>query len=81
MADPTSVTQQIVSESPAVEAYILNLLKNASNLAYDVNPDGTPAAQTLAQRLPGYQIRVLPPVRRQPLTPQVTQELVNLLRM
>ena len=50
MADPTTVTQQIVSESPAVEAYKLNLLKNASDLANNVG--GT----SLAKQLPNYQI-------------------------
>jgi hypothetical protein len=54
MADPT-VTQQIVSESPAVEAYKLNLLKNASNLAYNVDANGNPVAD-LASQLPNYQI-------------------------
>lgn len=55
MADPTSVTQQIVSESPAVEAYKLSLLKNASNLAYNVDANGNPTT-TLASQLPNYQI-------------------------
>ena len=50
MADPTTVTQQIVSESPAVEAYKLNLLQNASNLANNVG--GT----SLAKQLPNYQV-------------------------
>jgi len=50
MADPTTVTQQIVSESPAVEAYKLNLLKNASDLANNVG--GT----SLAKQLPNYQV-------------------------
>jgi len=52
---PTSVSQQIVSESPEVEAYKLNLLKNASNLAYNVDAQGNPIA-SLASQLPQYQI-------------------------
>ena len=52
---PTSVSQQIVSESPEVEAYKLNLLKNASNLAYNVDANGNPVA-SLASQLPQYQI-------------------------
>lgn len=50
MATPTSVSQSIVSESPEVEAYKLNLLKNASDLAYNA---GRP---TLASQLPSYQV-------------------------
>ena len=46
MADPTTVTQQIVSESPAIEAYKTNLLKTASDLAYNVNQP------SLASQLP-----------------------------
>ena len=52
---PTSVTQSIVSESPEVEAYKLNLLKNASNLAYNTDANGNPVA-SLASQLPQYQI-------------------------
>ena len=50
MADPTTITQQIVSESPAIEAYKTNLLKTASDLAYNVNQP------TLASQLPQYQV-------------------------
>lgn len=49
MAD--SVTQQIVSESPEVEAYKLKLLEQAQKLAFN-----TGAEQTLAQQLPSYEI-------------------------
>ena len=61
MADPT-VTQQIVSESPAVEAYKLNLLKNASNLAYNVDANGNPIS-SLASQLPNYQIAGFAPAQ------------------
>jgi len=50
MADPTTVTQQIVSESPAIEAYKTNLLKTASDLAYNVNQP------SLGSQLPQYQV-------------------------
>jgi len=50
MADPTTITQQIVSESPAIEAYKTNLLKTASDLAYNVNQP------SLASQLPQYQV-------------------------
>jgi len=50
MADPTTITQQIVSESPAIEAYKTNVLKTASDLAYNVNQP------SLASQLPQYQV-------------------------
>lgn len=50
MAD-TITTQRMLSESPEVEAYKLNLLKKASELA--TTPEGQPS---LASQLPGYQI-------------------------
>ena len=53
--EPTSVTQSIVSETPEVEAYKLTLLKNASNLAYNVDAEGKPVTP-LAQLLPQYKI-------------------------
>ena len=47
MADPTTITQQIVSESPAIEAYKTNLLKTASDLAYNVNQPSLASQNTL----------------------------------
>jgi len=64
---PTSVTQSIVSESPEVEAYKLNLLKNASNLAYNVDANGKPVA-SLASQLPQYQIAGFAPSQQAALT-------------
>jgi hypothetical protein len=49
MADNT-VTQQIVREDPAIEAYKLKLLQESQNLAFNV--DRTP----LSQQLPDYQV-------------------------
>jgi len=59
MAD--SVTQQIVSETPEVEAYKLDLLKQARDLAFNIKRDpvtGEVIGSTtpLGQQLPGYQV-------------------------
>ena len=61
----TAVTQQIVSESPLIEAYKLNLLKEARDLAFNVVTEVDPVTgqtrvirQTtpLSQQLPAYKI-------------------------
>jgi len=55
----TETTQQIVREAPEVEAYKLDLLKNARGLAFGVDPNTgqpLPANQTLAGQLPAYQV-------------------------
>jgi len=60
-------TQQIVRESPEVEAYKLDLLKNARGLAYGVDPNtgqALPANQTLAGQLPAYQVAGFSPAQQ-----------------
>ena len=55
-----TVTQQIVSETPEVEAYKLDLLKQARDLAFNIKRDaaGNVIGSTtpLGQQLPGYQV-------------------------
>ena len=57
MADVTT-SQQIVRESPEVEAYKLDLLQNARNLAFNLDANGKPLpeSQSFAANLPGYQV-------------------------
>jgi len=56
----TSVTQQIVSETPAIEAIKLDLLRQSRDLAYNVKRDaqGNVIGTTtpLSQQLPGYKV-------------------------
>jgi len=61
MADET-VTQQIVRESPEIEAYKLKLLQEAQNLAFNV--DRTP----LSQLLPAYQVSDFSPAQLAAMT-------------
>jgi hypothetical protein len=66
MADVTT-SQQIVREAPEVEAYKLDLLKNARALAYGVDPNtgqALPANQTLAGQLPAYQVAGFSPAQQ-----------------
>ena len=68
----TAVTQQIVSESPLIEAYKLNLLKEARDLAFNVVTEVDPVTgqtrvvrQTtpLSQQLPAYQVAGFSPAQ------------------
>jgi len=71
----TQVTQQIVSESPEVEAYKLNLLQQARDLAFNVVTEPDPSDPTgvkrrvvrtttpLSQQLPGYQVAGFSPAQ------------------
>ena len=66
MADITT-SQSIVRESPEVEAYKLDLLKNARGLAYNVDPNtgaALPATQSLAANLPAYQVAGFSPAQQ-----------------
>jgi len=66
MADITT-SQSIVRESPEVEAYKLDLLKNARGLAYNVDPNTgaeLPATQSLAANLPAYQVAGFSPAQQ-----------------
>jgi hypothetical protein len=51
-------TQQIVREAPEVEAYKLDLLQNARNLAFNLDKTGKPLpeGQSFAEQLPAYQV-------------------------
>jgi hypothetical protein len=51
-------TQQILREAPEVEAYKLDLLENARNLAFNLDRTGKPlpADLSFAASLPGYQV-------------------------
>jgi len=63
----TQVTQQIVSESPEVEAYKLDLLRQARDLAFNVKRDeaGNVIGTTtpLSQQLPAYQVAGFSPAQ------------------
>jgi hypothetical protein len=63
----TSVTQQIVSESPEIEAYKLDLLRQARDLAFNVKRDeaGNVIGTTtpLSQQLPAYQVAGFSPAQ------------------
>ena len=66
MADITT-SQSMVRESPEVEAYKLDLLKNARGLAYNVDPNTgaeLPATQSLAANLPAYQVAGFSPAQQ-----------------
>jgi hypothetical protein len=51
-------TQSIVREAPEVEAYKLDLLQNARNLAFNLDANGNPLpeGQSFAAQLPAYQV-------------------------
>jgi hypothetical protein len=59
-------TQQIVREAPEVEAYKLDLLQNARNLAFNLDANGNPlpAGQSLAAQLPAYQVAGFSPAQQ-----------------
>ena len=59
-------TQQIVREAPDVEAYKLDLLQNARNLAFNLDASGKPlpAGQSLAAQLPTYQVAGFSPAQQ-----------------
>ena len=59
-------TQQIVREAPEVEAYKLDLLQNARNLAFNLDKNGNPlpAGQSLAAQLPAYQVAGFSPAQQ-----------------
>jgi hypothetical protein len=64
----TQVTQQIVSESPEVEAYKLDLLRQARDLAFNVKRDPVTGEVTgtttpLSQQLPAYQVAGFSPAQ------------------
>ena len=64
----TSVTQQIVSETPEVEAYKLNLLKEARDLAFNIKRDPVTgeiigSTTPLSQQLPSYMVAGFSPAQ------------------
>lgn len=65
MADLTT-QQSIVREAPEVEAYKLDLLQNARNLAFNLDQNGQPlpASQSLAAQLPAYQVAGFSPAQQ-----------------
>ena len=59
-------TQQIVREAPEVEAYKLDLLQNARNLAFNLDKTGKPLPedQSFAASLPTYQVAGFSPAQQ-----------------
>ena len=65
MADLTT-QQSIVRESPEIEAYKLDLLRNARGLAFNTDANGNPLdpSQSLAAQLPAYQVAGFSPAQQ-----------------
>ena len=63
----TETTQQIVREAPEIEAYKLDLLKQAKTLAF--NEGRTP----LAEQLPGYNVAGFAPAQRTAMNAAISQ--------
>jgi hypothetical protein len=63
----TTTTQQIVREAPEIEAYKLDLLKQAKGLAF--NEGRTP----LAEQLPGYNVAGFAPAQQTAMNAAISQ--------